>query len=184
MGRVIAMAFFVVGFFIFMAAKAAATGVKAAYKAVNEVEHQNVPAVPSQGSFREKMAGYVVLGLEYQALNMGDRSLSSVPNNAKDEWSRGYILGFSRRCTIDILPDINPFFVEMMVFSLIFGDEKSLAHRTDTFNAVTAHDGAARQGFCVGVYEGARWSAALKAEDKDDDYWPNGWISHAITVYR
>ena len=135
MGRAVVLIFFVIGFIVFAFIRHASAGVKAAYKAVNNPEFSTQPRPDSytktlthdeaEQDQNARLVNLIYGSLSLQANLMGG-DFPKLPDQAQDDYSIGYVLGFSdagfqRR---GIKPDAKGFALMAAVFIRIFGPER------------------------------------------------------------
>jgi hypothetical protein len=181
MGRVVVLVFFVVGFFIFALIKAAATGVKAAYNAVNDPVGFQAEVQANAEEQKVRLARFIVLSLGEQVVQMGGSTPVDIPEHGQDDWSQGYLLGFARSCAnlSGLIGDAA--IVELIVFTAFFGHEKCYFKRNKISRLVTSGSTAARHGFSIGESDAAAWVASFNAPNPN---WPAGWLNHVNALQK
>lgn len=129
MGKAIVAMFFVLGFGIFSFIKFASKGVRAAYKAVNEEpgSSRQMMQAPVHDDKLKMMCDLLVRLLSIQRVMISSPD-DRLFENADDDWSLGYVYGFSDAMMqkFGYGPNDETIRIEVMiaVFRLMFGEEQ------------------------------------------------------------
>lgn len=182
MGKAIIAIFFVAGFVIFIVIKYAATGVRAAYQAVNNPEGFRADLAAAQAGGAMRVGEAIIGALASQIMLMGAASPREIPREARDEWSLGYVAGFSigvsRRSSG--VPDAERV-IPPLVYQFLFCQGANPLSYVDVLARVRIADKARNptdrihEGFVVGLREAAEW---LDAPDEATSRVPLGWSEH------
>lgn len=195
MGRAIILVFFVIGFVIFAVIKYASTGVKAAYKVVNDPDAfkaQDLAGRLTQrdraqtSSSTQQIGGKDPVVRACQIASSGlspQKVVAAQSGDVQDNFSLGYVLGFSRSVAYVQCPLFEKDVVRNVFDQEFTGDISTILYfRALDLRENLDKDGLGdlfHDGYFLGIHEGKEY--ALSRSESHSTLPPLGWLDYLLT---